>query len=156
MIDLKAALVALLIGFPGGPVFAADGLVIHTSDHSAAETMDRLESAAKARGLTIFARIDHAAGAAAIGQALRPTAVLIFGTAKGGTPLMQEAQTLGLDLPLKILVWQDERGVVRLGYTDPAWLARRHGADPRGPAVATLSGVLAQLAEESAVTGKDR
>ena len=150
MINLKAALVALVAGFAGGPAIAAEGLVTRTSDHSALDTLDRLESAAKARGLTIFARIDHAAGAAAIGQELRPAAVLIFGNAKGGTPLMQEEQTIGLDLPLKVLVWQDEKGVVRIGYNDPAWLARRHGADPRGPAVANLAAILTQLAETAA------
>src|SRR5262249_56845935 len=91
------------------------------------ETMDRLEAAVKAKGLTIFARIDHAAGAAEVGLSLRPTAVLIFGNAKAGTPLMQSNQTTGIDLPLKALVWQDESGKTWLSYNDPNWLANRHG-----------------------------
>ena len=75
----------------------------------------------------MFARIDHAAGAAAVGLSLRPTEVLIFGNAKGGTPLMQSVQTIGIDLPLKALVWQDASGDTWLSYNDPAWLAHRHG-----------------------------
>jgi len=78
----------------------------------------------------VFARIDHAAGAARVGQTLRPTEVLIFGNPQGGTPFMQCVQTVGMDLPLKALVWQDASGQVRLGYNDPSFLALRHGASP--------------------------
>jgi uncharacterized protein (DUF302 family) len=77
--------------------------------------------------MTVFARIDHAAGAAAVGLSLRPTELLIFGNAKGGTPLMQSTQTIGIDLPLKALVWQDASGSTWLSYNDPSWLAKRHG-----------------------------
>ncbi len=148
---VKAALAALILGTAGGSSAAApDGLISVVSSHSAAETSDRLEGAAKARGLTIFARIDHAAGAAAAGLELRPTTLLIFGNAKGGTPLMQQAQTLGIDLPLRALVWQDEGGVVRVSYDDPAYLAQRHGLDARGMGPAALAGILAQLAETAA------
>ncbi len=148
---VKAALAALILGTAGGASAAGpDGLISVISTHSAVETTDRLEGAAKARGLTVFARIDHAAGAAAVGLDLRPTILLIFGNAKGGTPLMQQAQTLGIDLPLRALVWQDEGGVVRISYDDPAYLAQRHGLDPRGAAPVTLAGVLAQLAETAA------
>jgi uncharacterized protein (DUF302 family) len=149
--EMLAAVLAL--GLTGAPVAAepaVEGLVSVTSAFPAAETADRLESAAKARGLTIFARIDHAAGAAAVGQELRPTTLLILGNARGGTPLMQQAQTIGIDLPLRALVWQDEKGVVRISYDDPAWLARRHGLDPRGAVPGTLGGILAQLAESAA------
>ena len=84
--------------------------------------------------MTILARIDHAAAAANVGMALRPTEVLIFGNPLAGTPLMQAAQTIGIDLPLKALVWQDDAGKTWLAYNDPTWLARRHGADRRrGP-----------------------
>jgi len=148
---VKAALAALILGTAGGSSAAGpDGLISLVSTHSAAETTDRLESAAKERGLTIFARIDHAAGAAEVGQSLRPTTLLIFGNARGGTPLMQQAQTIGIDLPLKALVWQDEGGVVRISYDDPAYLAQRHGLDPRGAVTAALAGALAQLAETAA------
>ena len=90
-------------------------------------TIDRLENAAKAKGLTIFARVDHAAGATSVGLPLRPTELLIFGNARGGTPLMQLAQTIGIDLPLKALAWEDAAGKTWLSYNDPAWLAARHG-----------------------------
>jgi uncharacterized protein (DUF302 family) len=89
--------------------------------------MDRLEAVVKAKGLTVFAHVDHAAGAAAAGLPLRPTDLLIFGNAKGGTPLMQSAQTIGIDLPLKMLVWQDAAGATWLSYNDLSWLAKRHG-----------------------------
>jgi uncharacterized protein (DUF302 family) len=77
--------------------------------------------------MTIFAHVDHAAGAAGDGLSLRPTDLLIFGNAKGGTPLMQSTQAIGIDLPLKALVWQDESGKTWLSYNDPRWLAKRHG-----------------------------
>jgi uncharacterized protein (DUF302 family) len=89
--------------------------------------MSRLEAEVKARGMTVFAHIDHAAGASAIGLPLRPTDLLILGNAKGGTPLMQSVQTIGIDLPLKILVWQDAAGSTWLSYNDPSWFAKRHG-----------------------------
>lgn len=107
----------------------ADGMVSVKSPHSAKVTMDKLEATAKEKGLNIFARIDHAAGAAKIGQTLRPTEVLIFGNPQGGTPFMACEQTVGIDLPLKALVWEDAASQVWVGYNDPAWLAKRHGAE---------------------------
>ena len=107
---------------------AADGLVTLKSPHPPAETAARLEAALKQRNLTLFARIDHAAGAARIGQTLRPTEVFIFGNPQGGTPLMGCQQTAGIDLPLKALIWQDTNGQTWFGYNNPAWLAARHGA----------------------------
>ena len=106
---------------------AADGLITIRSGHGPKDTMSRLEAEVKTRGMTIFARIDHAAGATAAGLSLPPTEILIFGNAKGGTPLMQSVQTIGIDLPLKALVWQDVSGATFLSYNDPAWLAKRHG-----------------------------
>jgi len=112
--------------------------------------MERLEAEIKARGITVFARIDHAAGAASAGLSLRPTELLIFGNAKAGTPLMQSAQTIGIDLPLKILVWRDASAKVWLTYNDPAWLAKRHdvgpGATPTIGAMATALGDIARKA----------
>lgn len=108
---------------------AADGLVAVKSPHSAEVTMDKLASVAKEKGLNIFARVDHAAGAAKIGKTLRPTAVLIFGNPQGGTPFMECGQSVGIDLPLKALVWQDEASQVWVGYNDPAWIAKRHGVE---------------------------
>jgi uncharacterized protein (DUF302 family) len=108
---------------------AADGLITIESRFGPEETMNRFEAEVRARGMTVFAHIDHAAGATAAGLPLRPTELLIFGNAKTGTPLMQSSQTIGIDLPLRALVWQDASGTPWLSYNDPAFLARRHGLD---------------------------
>lgn len=121
----------------------ADGLIVKRSSHSVAETLNRLEEAVKGKGLTVFNRIDHAAGAVKAGQELPPTQLLIFGNPQLGTPLMQAARTLAIDLPLKAIAWQDEDGVW-LSYNDPAWLVARHGAEV--PEVVTkMSGALDAL-----------
>jgi uncharacterized protein (DUF302 family) len=106
---------------------AADGLTTIPSHYGAKETADRLEAEIRAKGTVVFARIDHAAGAAQAGLALGPTEVLIFGNAKAGTPLMQSNQTIGIDLPLKALVWQDASGKVWLSYNEPSSWPRRSG-----------------------------
>jgi uncharacterized protein (DUF302 family) len=111
-----------------GAVLAAEGLIEVKSAHGVKETITRFEAAARERGLIIFARIDHAAGAQKVGKTLRPTELLIFGNPQGGTPLMECAQTAGIDLPLKALAWEDASGQVWLGYNDPQYLAARHGA----------------------------
>ena len=128
------------------PVFAADGLIAVESTRGAKDTMDRLESVAKERGLNVFARIDHAAGAAKIGRKLRATEVLIFGNPQGGTPFMECSQTVGIDLPQKALVWEDGSGQVWLAYNDPAHVANRHGA-PQCPVVGNLQQALAGFAQ---------
>ena len=129
---------------------AENGLVTIASTHSVKETIDRLEAEVKAKGLTVFARIDHAAGASAAGLPLRPTELLILGNAKGGTPLMQAAQTIGIDLPLKALAWEDATGKVWLSYNDPAWLAGRHGIAPQtAPLTQNLAGALVALTKHA-------
>lgn len=138
----------VVMAFAAFPVLAADGLVALKSPHAAKATMDRLETALKEKGLTIFARIDHAAGAAKIGKQLRATELLIFGNPQGGTPFMECSQTVGIDLPLKALVWQDESGQVWLGYNDPAYLATRHGV-AQCPATAGLKKALAGFAQQA-------
>jgi uncharacterized protein (DUF302 family) len=105
----------------------ADGLIACVSRFGPKETMDRLAAAVTSRGISIMARIDHAAAAAAVGMELRPTEVLIFGNPQAGTPLMLAVQTIGIDLPLKALVWEDEAGITWLAYNDPQCLAQRHG-----------------------------
>lgn len=142
---LASALLALLL-VAAVPARATDGLVAIKSPLAAKATMDRLETVAKQRGLVIFARIDHAAGAEKIGKNLRPTEVLIFGNPQGGTPFMECAQTLGIDLPLKALVWQDAAGQVWVGYNDPAYLAKRHDA-AQCPSVDGLSKALGGLVQ---------
>jgi uncharacterized protein (DUF302 family) len=125
----------------------ADGLITLRSSNGPEETMNRLEAEARKRGMTVFADVDHAAGAAAAGLALRPTEVLVFGNAKGGTPLMQGSQTIGIDLPLKVLVWQDDAGDTWVSYNDPLWLARRHGLGAEADAsVAAMTALLQELA----------
>lgn len=132
-------------------IMSDNGITTILSHYDVKSTIDRLEAAAKAKGLTIFARVDHAAGAAAVGMTLRPTELLIFGNARGGTPLMQAQQTIGIDLPLKALAWEDAAGKTWLSYNEPEWLAARHGLVEGGGAVAaTLAGVLKTLAENAA------
>jgi uncharacterized protein (DUF302 family) len=104
-----------------------NGLVHTSSPHSVPETLQRLEDILRAKGMNIFARIDHSEEAAKVGLEMRPTQVLIFGSPKGGTPLMVAAPTLAIDLPLKALVWQDEDGKVWITHNSPAYLQRRHG-----------------------------
>jgi uncharacterized protein (DUF302 family) len=128
----------------------ADGLITLSSSHGPKDTMDRLAAEITARGMTIFARVDHAAGAADAGLSLRPTELMIFGNAKGGTPLMQSEQTIGIDLPLKALVWQDASGRTWLSYNDPSWLAKRHGLGAEvDPAVKAMAAALNAIATKA-------
>ncbi len=138
---------SLLVASCAAP--AAPGLVDVASAHAAKATMDRLEDMAKQRGLTIFARIDHGANAAKVGRALRPTELLIFGNPQGGTALMACAQTSGIDLPLKALVWEDAAGKVWVSYNDPAYLAQRHDA-AACPVVENLRKAVAGTVEQAA------
>jgi uncharacterized protein (DUF302 family) len=132
---------------------AAQGLTTLRSSYGPKDTMNRLEAEVRAKGMTVFARIDHAAGARAAGLSLRPTEVLIFGNAKAGTPLMQSVQTVGIDLPLKALVWQDSSGDTWLSYNDPAWLAQRHGVSGEtAAAISTMTAALGAVAK-AATTG---
>lgn len=124
---LPVAVTALSL-FCSMAAHAADGLVTVKSPHPTAETASRLEAALKQRGLTLFARIDHAAGATKVGKQMRPTEVVIFGNPQTGTPFMECQQSVGIDLPMKALIWQDTAGQTWFGYNDPAWLASRHGA----------------------------
>jgi uncharacterized protein (DUF302 family) len=109
------------------PARAAEGIVLVNSAHDVKTTADKLEKILTEKGVTVFARVNHAAGAESIGQSLRPMELLIFGNPKLGTPLMQKNQEIGLDLPLKALVFQAENGSTQIAYTDPAFLAKRYG-----------------------------
>ena len=126
---------------------AGNGLVTLQSAHDFDTTLGRLTAALEAKGITIFARIDHAAGAKKVGLELRPTTVVVFGNPAAGTPLMQAAQTAGIDLPLKALVWQDADKTVRLSYNDAAWIAERHALDGKAAqTVAVIGAALKSLA----------
>jgi uncharacterized protein (DUF302 family) len=130
---------------------ATDGVITIKSNHRPQDTINRFEAAVHAKGMTVFAHIDHAASAAASGMALHSTDLLIFGNAKAGTPLMQSDQMIGIDLPLKALVWQDASGETWLSYNDPVWLVRRHGGGADAEAVARgMSAALSALAEAAA------
>jgi uncharacterized protein (DUF302 family) len=129
-----------------------DGLVTIKSQHTVKDTIDRLQVGLAEKGINVFARIDHAAAAALIDMPLRPTLLLIFGSAKGGTPLMQAVQRIGIDLPLKMLCWQDEAGDVWLSYNDLRWLATRHQLSVAAtPAIDALTRVLVALAAAAVV-----
>ena len=115
--------------------------------HDVATTLDKLEAALKSKGMTVFTRIDHAAGAARADLELRPTAVLIFGNPKVGTPLMNCSQSVAIDLPQKALAWQDESGQTWLAYNDPQYLGQRHGLDDCAPVLEKVAGALANFAK---------
>jgi uncharacterized protein (DUF302 family) len=126
----------------------SDGLMTVASAFGVKDTIDRLRHAVTSKGMTVFARIDHAAGATDVGLVLRPTEVLIFGNAKTGTPLMQAHQSIGIDLPLKALAWEDAAGKVWLSYNDPAWLAARHGfTGEAAEIIKAMSGALSAVSK---------
>ena len=127
-----------------------EGLINIKSDFGPKETMDRVKSAILARDLNIFACIDHAAGAAEAGLSLAPTQLIIFGNARGGTPLMQSVQTVGIDLPLRILVWQDAANNTWLSYNEPRWIAQRHNVTNAEPVVNKMTVMLSAIAKEAA------
>jgi uncharacterized protein (DUF302 family) len=148
LMKISRVTAALILSVMAATGLAADGLVAVKSPHGVKDTMDRFEAAAKSRGLNVFLRVDHAAGAQKIGKTLRPTELLVFGNPQGGTPLMECAQTAGIDLPLKALAWEDASGQVWLGYNDPRFLAARHAAGECA-AVPNLLKALGGLAAEA-------
>ncbi len=134
----------------GKMAMSDNGLITIPSMHSVDDTINRVEAIVKSKGLTVFARVDHAAGAKEVGMPLAPTLLLIFGNAKGGTPLMQAKQQAGIDLPLKVLAWQDSAGKTWLSYNDPRWIAERHGLGHGvDQTVRALSGALAAISKEA-------
>ncbi len=141
--------ICLFLLFFSLPVLAADGLKSIVSENPATATMDRLEKAVTAAGFKVFARVDHAAGAKTVDMQLAPTELLIFGNPKGGTVLMQQQTTVGIDLPLKFLVWEAD-GKVMIGWNDPQWMAERHGIDPQHPVIQKVNGALQKFAAEAA------
>ena len=122
---------------------SSNGLITVRCERPVRETVDRLAEVVAAAGLTVFGRVDHGGNATAVGMELRPTELLIFGNPRGGTPLMQDQQTAGIDLPLKALVWEDADGAVWLTCNDAQWVAQRHGL-----------GTQSQYAVEAMATGQ--
>jgi uncharacterized protein (DUF302 family) len=109
------------------PTKKQNGIVDVPSNHSVDETVERLKAILQSKGITLFTLIDHSGEAEKVGMKMPPTKLLIFGNPKGGTPLMQAAPSIAIDLPLKILVWQDAQGKVWLSYNTPEYLQQRHG-----------------------------
>lgn len=120
-------------------------MVVKQSSHSVSKTLDRLTAVMQKKGITIFARVDHAAGAKRVGEDMKPTELLIFGNPKLGTPLMLAKPEIGIDLPLKVLAWQDGSGKVWLGYTAPAALKARHNVNGRDEVFKKMTGALDKL-----------
>ncbi|MEW5964024.1 MAG: DUF302 domain-containing protein [Pseudomonadota bacterium] len=147
---LRSALVALAIA-AAIPAAAGEALVVKESALSVKDTLDALAKAIEAKGLKVFARVDHAAGAKAAGLDMAPAEVLMFGNPKLGTPLMQAKPEIGLDLPLKVLAWQDASGKVRIGYTAPDALKARYGISGKDEVFATMAKALDGLT--TAATG---
>lgn len=134
-----------------------DGMVMLASNHDPKETMDRLAAAVTRRGITVLARLDYAAAAAKVGTELRPTEILIFGNLKAGTPLMQAAPTIGIDLALRAPVWEDGEGMSWFAYNDPKWLGRRHGTDRETDGIVdAMTDGLAEIAVEAATQRANR
>ncbi len=127
-----------------------DGLTTIRSRFGPKETMDRLQAEIRAKGMTVFARIDHAAGAAEVGLTLRPTELIIFGNARGGTPLMESVQTVGIDLPLKALVWEDAGGKIWLSYNEPGWIVQRHSVGNAEQVVSKMVAALSEMSRKAA------
>ncbi len=141
---MKAMIVAAGVTLAGAPTWAQE-LVAKMSPHDVATTMDRLESAVEAAGAEVFARVDHAAGAEKAEMELRPTQLLIFGNPKLGTPAMQDAQTVGLDLPMRVLVYADDQGAVHVTYEAPEKLVTAHGLPEDAGYIETMTEALDNL-----------
>ena len=127
-----------------------EGLTSIRSRFGPKETMDRLEAEILAQGMKVFARIDHAIGAEEAGLELRPTELIIFGNAHGGTPLLQSRQTVGIDLPLKALVWEDASGATWLSYNEPSWIVQRHNISNAEPTVSKMTTALEAMSRRAA------
>ena len=145
---MKKLLASLILGL----IFtvsahAGNGLVSVPSNHDVQTTVDKLVTALKAKGLTVFAQVNHSAGAEKAGMNLAPTQLVIFGNPKVGTPLMKCSRTVGIDLPQKALIWQDPAGKVWLTYNDPAYLSERHGLGECAKVIAKVTGILAKFAK---------
>ena len=127
-----------------------EGLTSIRSRFGPKNTMDRLQAQIRFQGMTVFARIDHAAGAAKVELTLAPTELIIFGNARGGTPLMQSVQTVGIDLPLKALVWEDASGTTWLSYNEPGWIAQRHSVANAEQVVSKMAATLSAISRTAA------
>ena len=138
--------IVAIISMTAGSAVGKDGMISVESVHSVAVTADRLERILSEKGMRVFLRLNHAESARPVGTALRPTELIIFGNPKVGSPLMAEQQTVGIDLPQKMLIWQDAAGQVWLTYNDPDYLAARHGLPKDLPPLEQVRKALAAFA----------
>ncbi len=143
-ISIQALVITLLLSTQTYADISS-GMIRIKSNNSVTATIDKLETVLKNKGMTIFKRVNHAAGAEKAGLKLRPTELLIFGNPKVGTPLMLCSQTAALDLPQKALVYKDESGQVWLVYNDPAYMAKRHNIQGCDAAVQKVTNALANF-----------
>ncbi|MEL6477042.1 MAG: DUF302 domain-containing protein [Pseudomonadota bacterium] len=141
---MKHLILALALSAAALPAQASE-LIVKPSKHSVAVTIDRLAAAVEKAGAKVFARVDHAAGAASVDAELRPNQMLMFGNPKLGTPAMQGAPGMGLDLPLRMVAWEDANGQVQIAYRDPAAAAALHGLPADHPVIAKMQGALGKL-----------
>ena len=139
---LAVIFTAAAIALSATAASAADGVIVITSANDVKTTTDKLEKVLTEKGITVFARVDHAGGAESVGQKLRPTELLVFGNPKLGTPLMQQDQKIGLDLPLKALIFEGEDGKTYIAYNDPAYLSKRYGVGEPAKVFETMTGAL--------------
>jgi len=139
----------LAVIFSSSSVLADNGLISIKSAHDVKTTADRLENVLKEKGMTVFIRINHSAGAEKVGMQLPPTELVIFGNPKVGTPLMQCNQSMAIDLPQKALIWQDESGQAWLSYNDPEYLAQRHNIHGCEAVIAKIKNVLAKFSKKA-------
>src|SRR5680860_1145495 len=149
MKPLRMIVLPLVLLMCSGLTLAADGLIKVKSNHSVAATADKLEAVLSENGMKIMTRINHAAGAKSAGMELRPTELVIFGNPKVGTPLMQCAQSVAVDLPQKALIWEDASGQVWLGYNDREYLKARHSIEGCDAVLTKVSGALANFAKSA-------
>ncbi len=134
----------------GAAAWADDGIIVVPSSNSVSKTADKLASVLTSKGITVFARVDHAAGAKKVGMTLRPTQLIIFGNPKLGTPLMESNQKIGLDLPMKALIYQAADNKTYISYNSPAYLAKRHGIQDRAKVFAKMTGALKKFTAAAA------
>lgn len=146
----KAILTALSVLLIAVPVAAAEGLLNVQSAFNVEETADRMESALKEKGMTIFNRITHSEAAAGVGIELRNTELILFGNPKIGSPLMKCQQSVAIDLPQKALIWEDDKANVWISYNDPRYLEKRHDISGCEDVISKIEKALAGIAESAA------
>lgn len=142
---ISAFMTSLPVLADNSPAPSSNGLISVKSNHNVKSTADRLVNILEKKGMTVFARINHAEGARKVGKALRPTELVIFGNPKVGTPLMQCGQSVAIDLPQKALVWEDDKGSVWFSYNDPTYIAKRHDIMECGNVIDKISKALANF-----------